>query len=83
MPTSVPPSSAPWSPPRWLQGLHFVAAEARRSAPLSPIDRFRLVFELMSFAVGRLPEQAERRGWTVGELLQSYDRAIDRLRARA
>jgi len=41
------------------------------------------VFVLMSFAAARLHEQAERRGCTVGELLNTYDRAIDRLRARA
>jgi hypothetical protein len=41
------------------------------------------MFELMSFAAARLREQAERRGCTVGELLHTYDRAIDRLRTRA
>jgi hypothetical protein len=42
-----------------------------------------LVFELMSVALAQLQEQARRRGCTVGELLDTYDRAIDRLRARA
>jgi hypothetical protein len=41
------------------------------------------MFELMSLAAARLREQAERRGCTVGELLHTYDRAIDRLRTRA
>ena len=76
-------SGAPWTPPRWLRGLRIVAVEARGVSRASPEDRLRLVFELMSFAAARLHEQAERRGCTVGELLQTYDRAIDRLRARA
>lgn len=50
---------------------------------MSPEGRLRLVFELMSFAAARLQEQAERRGCTVGELQHLYDRAGDRLRARA
>jgi hypothetical protein len=50
---------------------------------MSPEARLRLVFELMSFAVARLQEQAERRGCTVGELRHLYERAGDRLRARA
>jgi hypothetical protein len=50
---------------------------------MSPEDRLPLVFELMSFAVAGLREQADRRGGTVGELLRLCDRAIDRLRARA
>lgn len=78
-----PPPTAPWTPPRWLRDLHLVAAEMRQSSPTSAEDRLRLVFELMSFAVARLHEQAERRGCTVGELLHTYDRAVDRLRARA
>jgi hypothetical protein len=72
-----------WSPPRWLRGLHLVAAECPTPSPVSPEDRLRLVFELMSFAVARLREQAERRGCTPDELLRIYDRAVDRLRARA
>lgn len=72
-----------WTPPRWLRDLHVVAAEARACSVPTPEDGVRLVFELMSFAAARLHEQAERRGCTVGELLQTYDRAIDRLRARA
>ena len=76
------PLGAPWTPPRWLRDLHLVAAEARQSAATSPQDRLRLVFELMSFALARLHEQAERRGCTVAELLHTYDRAVDRLRAR-
>lgn len=73
----------PWSAPRWLRDLHVVAAEARPSCATSPEDRLRLVFELMSFALARLHEQAERRGCTVEELLRISDRAVDRLRARA
>jgi hypothetical protein len=49
----------------------------------TPEEGLRAVFVLMSFAVARLHEQAERLGCTVGELLNTYDRAIDRLRARA
>lgn len=41
------------------------------------------MFELMSFAATCLHEQAELRGCTVGELLHAYDRAVERLRARA
>lgn len=60
-----------------------MAAEARSRAATSPQDRLRLVFELMSFAATCLHEQAERRGCTVSELLNAYDRAVERLRARA
>lgn len=60
-----------------------MAAENRRSPPTSPDERLRLVFELMSFAVARLHEQAEQRGCSVGELLHIYDRAAERLRTRA
>lgn len=81
-PSNARPPGAPWSPPRWLRDLHLVAAEARQSAATSPQDRLRLVFELMSFALARLHEQAERRGCTVAELLHTYDQAVDRLRAR-
>jgi hypothetical protein len=77
------PSAVPWTPPRWLRDLHLVAAEARACSVPAPEDGLRAVFVLMSFAAARLHEQAERRGCTVGELLNTYDRAIDRLRARA
>jgi hypothetical protein len=83
LPSGNQHSGVPWSPPRWLRDLHIVAAEARPCCATSPEDRLRLVFELMSFALARLREQAERRGCTVGELLRIYDRAVDRLRARA
>ncbi len=73
----------PWTPPRWLRDLSLVAAEAQPHAAMSPEARLRLVFELMSFAVARLQEQAERRGCTVGELRHLYELAGDRLRARA
>ena len=76
-------SGVRWTPPRWLRDLHVVAAEARACSLPTPEDGLRAVFVLMSFAVARLNEQAERRGCTVGELLNTYDRAIDRLRARA
>jgi hypothetical protein len=59
-----------------------VAAEARPYAAMSPEDRLRLVFELSSFAVAQLREQAQRRGCTVGELRRLYERAGNRLRAR-
>jgi hypothetical protein len=78
-----PPCGSPWTPPRWLRDLHLVAAEARPYVAMSPEARLRLVFELMSFAVARLHEQAERRGCTVGELRHLYERAGERLRARA
>jgi len=70
-------------PPRWLRDLHLVAAEARAGSVTTPEDGLRAMFELMSFAAARLREQAERRGCTVGELLHTYDHAIDRLRTRA
>ena len=76
-------SAVPWIPPRWLRDLHVVAAEARAGSVTTPEEGLRAVFVLMSFAATRLREQAERRGCTVGELLNTYDRAIDHLRARA
>jgi hypothetical protein len=76
------PPGTPWTPPRWLRDLGRVAVEVRPHAAMSPEARLRLVFELMSFAVARLQEQAERRGCTVGELRHLYERAGDRLRAR-
>jgi hypothetical protein len=60
-----------------------VAAEVQPFAVMSPEARLQLVFELMSFAVARLQEQAQRRGCTLGELRHLYERAGDRLRARA
>ena len=72
-----------WTPPRWLRDLHVVAAEARACSVPAPEEGVRQVFVLMSFAAARLHEQAEQRGCTVGELLNMYDRAIDRLRTRA
>lgn len=78
-----PQPVTPWTPPRWLRDLRLVAAEVQPYAAMSPEARLRLVFELMSFAVARLQEQAERRGCTVGELRHLYERAGDRLRARA
>jgi hypothetical protein len=75
----------PWIPPLWLRKLHVVAAEqtSARASDMSPEDRFNLACELMSFAFGRLHEQAERRGCTVGDLLRTYEQAASRLRARA
>ncbi|HEU4368114.1 MAG TPA: hypothetical protein VFV05_07815 [Methylomirabilota bacterium] len=76
------PPGPPWTPPRWLRNLRLVASEVQPYAAMSPQERLRLVFELMSFAAARLQEQAERRGCTAGELLHLYERAGDRLRAR-
>ena len=72
----------PWMPPLWLRNLRRVAPEMRPYAAMSPDERLRLVFDLMSLAVIQLREQAERRGCTVGELRRLYERAGDRLRAR-
>jgi hypothetical protein len=72
-----------WTPPRWLRDLGLVARETPPPGATSPEDRLRLVFELMSFAVARLHEQAARQGCTPAELLRRCDLAIDRLRTRA
>jgi hypothetical protein len=74
-----------WNPPLWLRKLHVAAAEHTRASAseMSPEHRLRLVCELMSFALARLHEQAERRGCTVGDLLRTYEQAASRLRARA
>jgi hypothetical protein len=62
-----------------------VATEQRGLADdaRSPEERFRLACTLMSFALARLREQAERRGCTRDELLRLYEQAANRLRARA
>jgi hypothetical protein len=49
---------------------------------MSAEDRLRLAFELMSFGLDRLREQAARRGCTVRELRHVYEHATARLRAR-
>jgi hypothetical protein len=74
--------SPPWTPPPWLRNLRRVAAEARPYVAMSPEERLRLVFDLSSFAVAQLQEQAARRGCTVGEVRCLHERAGNRLRAR-
>jgi hypothetical protein len=74
----------PWVPPPWLRNLGLVAREhaAEPPAPASPAARLARAFELMSFALARLGEQAARRGCTTAELLRLYEQAEARFRAR-
>ena len=73
-----------WIPPFWLRNLGAVAREHAAEPPTqtSPAARLQRAFELMSFALARLGEQAARRGCTVPELLRLYEQAEARLRAR-
>lgn len=77
-------SMSPWTPPIWLTNLRMVADEQRHAIPasMSPTERFRVVGELMAFAMNRLEEQAAQRGCSVSRLLLMYEQVNDRLRAR-